>query len=284
MFRRIRRTVLVGVLFGLVGCVSVKPCHSCILHKPKATLRFATYNVYWQNSSKDKRNPDSIVSVINEIAPDILVLQETFCFSEQKLERHFTKSYPYRLFRHYHSKTGLNEDGLGIMSKYPIVKNTYFPPVYGWFPAWLFVLKTPKGYVQVLNVHLHPRLASDNNIGLFGEGLWLTPYFRLQEITSYYPCLNPKLPTIIAGDFNENDYGAAGKYLQKHCFQDLLLSISSCIKTWHTQFGPFTFTGRYDRIYTTQTIHPRNCQILQKGQSDHFPVIMDFIAVPNNIR
>lgn len=270
------RIVILLICLLFTGCASLPPVNIPTVKKHKCAIRFATYNVYWKNSTKNKHNPHSLVSVIEDINPDILVLQETYCFTEGGLVRHFRRSHPYRLFRHFHRKGYEHEEGMGILSRYPIVRNIYFPPIYGWFPAWLFIVKTPKGYIQVLNVHLYPRLASDNNIGIFGEGLWLTPHFRLQEISYLFSFLDSCLPTIIAGDFNENDNGAAGRYLQNHCYNDLLLSVPKKIKTWHSQFGLLNFKGRYDRIYTTNGLQPLGFQVIQKGYSDHFPVILDF--------
>ncbi|MBA2653447.1 MAG: endonuclease/exonuclease/phosphatase family protein [Gammaproteobacteria bacterium] len=267
------KLLAIFTLLLLAGCATFPHQHSPIAPKSRHTLRIATYNVYWQNNSKDKKNPDSILSVIQEIQPDILALQETFCFSADRLGKYFKASHPYQLFRQSDSST--HEDGLGILSKYPIVKQKYFPPVYGWFPGWLFVIKTPKGYIQVLNVHLHPRLVSENNIGLFAEGLWLTPRMRLQEIAYYYKFLNPYLPTIIAGDLNESDSGAACHFLRQHHFDDQLQKVAPHIKTWHCPFGCFVFTGRYDRIYTSPCIRTSKCIVLQKGYSDHFPVFTD---------
>lgn len=268
------RIVLFALILILSGCATRIHQYQYIHSKGRNCLRFATYNVYWQNSSSDKRNPESVIRIIKEINPDIMTLQETFCFSARHLEKVFRKSHPYQLFRDQHSNK--SEDGLGILSKYPIVKNIYFPPKYGWFPGWIFVIKTPKGYLQVLNVHLNPPLVSEGNIGLFAEGLWLTPKFRFQEISYYCKYLNPCMSTIIAGDFNESDSGIACQFLRNRCYLDVLLNkIPSCIKTWYCRWGCFNFTGRYDRIYTSRDIDTVYTRVLQKGYSDHFPVVVD---------
>jgi endonuclease/exonuclease/phosphatase family metal-dependent hydrolase len=248
----------------LWGCVTLTPKATAILPKHRSTIRFATYNVYWENNSKNKGNPNSIISIVDQIKPDILVLQETYCFSKGHLERYFNKTYPYRLFRQ--GSTNDHEDGLGLLSKYPILKQRYFPPIYGWFPGWLYVLKTPHGLVQVLNVHLNPKLVSDNNVGFMFSALWTTPINRLNEIHYYYRFLDP----------NEGDNGTAVNYLKNHCLTDELLSVSSQIKTWHWQYGPIYLTGRYDRILTTAPIKRVNIQVIQKGYSDHYPVALDY--------
>lgn len=270
-FRMLRILLIITTLL-LTACASLSK-QTTLVSKPPCSIRFATYNLYWQNASKSKCNPDSVAKIIQNINADILVLQETFCFTETKLDRTFKSVYPYRYFRHCHDKA--HEDGLGILSKYPIIKSYFFPPVYGWFPGWIFIIKTPKGYVQVLNVHLNPKLISDDNIGFLCEALWVTPAKRWREINYYYRYLNPCLPTIVAGDFNENDNGAAAIYLREHGFRDLLFAIPYSVKTWHWSFGPFTLTGRYDRIYTSPTIRSCRCQVLQRGYSDHYPVVLD---------
>lgn len=270
----VRITTFFILIVMLAGCATTIPQSQHIRNKCKHAIRFATYNVYWQNNSKNKHNPHSVIRIIHDIDPDIIILQETYCFSQDHLANHFKKSHPYQLFRHYDYED--NEDGLGILSRFPIIKNIYFPPRYGWFPGWLYVIKTPYGLLQVLNVHLNPKLVSQDNIGIFAEGLWLTGKFRLLEISYYYQYLNPTLPTIIAGDFNENDYGAAGNFLRSHHFKDQLLYLPITIKTWHCKFACFTFTGRYDRIFTSCGIYPFCLEVIKKGYSDHFPVLMDF--------
>lgn len=270
---RMLRIVLIITTVLLTSCANI-PKQTNVECKPPCAIRFATYNIYWQNASKGKCNPDSITKIIHDINPDILVLQETYCFTENKLDRTFKHLYPYRYFRHCNDKA--QEDGLGILSKYPIVKSYFFPPIYGWFPGCIFIIKTPKGYVQVLNVHLNPKLISHNSIGFLGEALWITPAKRWREINYYYHYLNPRLPVIVAGDFNENDNGAAAIYLREHGLRDLLFEkIPYSVKTWHWRFGPFKLTGRYDRIYTTASIRSCRCQVLQRGYSDHYPVMLD---------
>lgn len=271
------RMILIAIIILLYGCATNLPQHQCVHGKPRNCIRFATYNVYWENSTSDKHNPNSIIYIINEINPDIIVLQETHSFSEKHLEKCFKASHPYQLF--CDQKTSKSENGLGILSKYPIVQNIYFPPKYGWFPGWLYVIKTPNGYLQVLNVHLNPPLVSDDNIGLLCEGLWLTPKFRLQEISYYCKHLNPHIPTIIAGDFNESDNGIACNFLRNCRYIDIISKkISNWIITWHYKFACFTLTGRYDRIYTTRDIRTISCQILPKGYSDHYPIVVDVLC------
>lgn len=261
------------LLLVLAGCATVCPQNKIVTPKPKNTLRFATYNIYWENHGKDKRDPNSIIHIVSRINPDIIVFQETHCCSTEELKKHFNHSHRYQLFRN--CDLNGNEDGLGILSKYPIVKDVYIPPVYGWFPAWLYIIKTPTGLVQVLNVHLNPQLVSDNNVGIFCEGIWATYKFRLMEICYYHRFLNPNLPTIIAGDFNENDHGAATNYLRDHGFDDAVLNcVPQSIKTWIAYYACFTFSGRYDRIYTTH-LKTQKCQVYHHGYSDHFPVILD---------
>jgi endonuclease/exonuclease/phosphatase family metal-dependent hydrolase len=177
---------------------------------------------------------------------------------------------------HYSDSIKEHDDGLAIISKYPIINNLFLPPVYGWSPGWLVTIKTPKGCLQVFNVHLNPKLVCENNIGLFGEGIWATSQFRLKEINYYYQFLNPKLPTIIAGDFNENDNCAVANYLCNRNFFDNLTLVPAYIKTWYWNAAGFVVTGRYDRIYNSPCLHTKYCRVVTKGDSDHFPVFVDY--------
>lgn len=268
------RIFLIFSILLITGCSTFIAKQKFIVPVPKNALRFATYNLFCEEGGN--KNPYSVIEIIKELKPDIICLQECQCLSKKIVKQKLGKIYPYQFLMHYSDGVKDHEDGLGMLSKYPVVRKYFFVPVHGWYPGWLFVIKTPKGYVQVLNVHLRPKIMSANNIGLFGEALWITPGIRYKEIQYYHRLLNPKLPTIIAGDFNENDQGSACCYLRQHHFYDHLLSIPGYVKTWRWNFAFITLTGRYDRIYSTHNLRCVDQQVLERGSSDHLPVFADF--------
>ena len=67
-------------------------------------------------------------------------------------------------------------------------------------PAERLVVETAFGALQILNVHLRPAIDG----GSWFKGFMTTPPLRRREIETYWRRLARDLPTIIAGDFNED--------------------------------------------------------------------------------
>ena len=61
--------------------------------------------------------------------------------------------------------------------------------------------KTPLGEIQVLNVHLRPQVSDSGSVV---SGYFTTDEIRHDQIHAFIEHLDPDLPTLILGDFNEN--------------------------------------------------------------------------------
>jgi endonuclease/exonuclease/phosphatase (EEP) superfamily protein YafD len=155
------------------------------------------------------------------------------------------------------------------MSKLPIESIDYLP-AQSWFPAARVVLQSPVGRLQVLNVHLRPP-ASDR--GSVVSGYFTTPPVRQREISSFASALDPGLPTLIVGDFNEDECGRAVKWLTAHGYRSALPEFSPHARTWrwHTSVG--TLRGRYDHLCYDARLTPLKVEVRNAGQSDHLPVV-----------
>src|SRR5437773_1751707 len=70
----------------------------------------------------------------------------------------------------------------------------------GPFFALRIVVATPIGAVQILDVHLRPPMSDG---GSWVAGFFTTREVREREMAYHVEKLDPKLPTVIAGDFNE---------------------------------------------------------------------------------
>src|SRR5262249_6918015 len=141
--------------------------------------------------------------------------------------------------------------GMGVMSRWPIARVDELPPPPGEpFFAWRIVIDAPGGQVQLLDVHLRPPMSDD--------GSWIKGYFttrgdREREAQAHVAALDrlsatrcgvaartgeagpcdPKLPTIIAGDFNEEDDGLAHAVFRGRGFSDALAQFHADALTWH---------------------------------------------------
>ena len=141
------------------------------------------------------------------------------------------------------------------------------------FFAWRIVLDTKLGRVQLLDVHLRPPMSDG--------GSWVVGYFstradRLREVEYHHAALDPKLPTIIAGDFNEESDGRALAFLRDHGFADAVAQYAGTQRTWEWPVGSITLRFQLDHILHDDHFIPVTAAIVEAGRSDHKPVWADF--------
>jgi endonuclease/exonuclease/phosphatase family metal-dependent hydrolase len=184
----------------------------------------------------------------------------------------WTQSLKDRLGYRYRYETFQIDDpyaaGIGMMSKYPVVSAQYLPKV-DWFPALLVVLDTPLGHLQVLNVHLRPPVKPAGFVG----GAIYTPSIRKSEIVNFSSYLDPTLPTLIVGDFNENEQGDAVSWLQEHGYRSSLPEFSPNAKTWRWPLTSYvSYRQRFDHLCYNSLLEPKSVAIDNSGWSDHLPV------------
>ncbi|MBL4592279.1 MAG: endonuclease/exonuclease/phosphatase family protein [Flavobacteriales bacterium] len=220
------------------------------------TISVLTYNVNYSFINK------KVVTILDTINADVVCLQETNAKWEEILRGGLQDKYPYIEFKHRGSS-----GGLAILSKYPILKINYLRNKPGWFPAAEITIKKGQDTIQLLNVHLKPGLTKKGRIG------W-NAYFKaedvhVEELTQFMDSLKPNLPTIILGDFNENDNGKAMQWLQNEMsFQDALPHFDKRSKTWRW----IILRGRYDHLVFNKQLSCTTAKVYKLGKSDHFPV------------
>ena len=158
-----------------------------------------------------------------------------------------------------------------MLSKHPIREEAYLEPTVGWFPAWRVVVDTPLGPVQALDVHLRPPMSDG--------GSWVAGYFstrddRREEIAAFWSALDPALPTIVAGDFNEDDNGRAIEFLADKGLRSALPQVDRRAKTWRweTRLGPLRMM--LDHVVYGPGLQLRSAEVLDRGTSDHLPVLV----------
>jgi endonuclease/exonuclease/phosphatase (EEP) superfamily protein YafD len=242
-----------------LGVVAVGP--ACA--DPAPAFRLMTYNVEYDNADLP-----ATLDAIAAADADVVVLQEITQRWQDALAARFTKQYPHRMF-HLHTRYA---GGLAILSKLPIKsRESYESPSPGWFPADRMIVSAPFGDVQILNVHLRPAIEN----GSWLRGYVTTPPLRLGEITAYWKHVDPRLPTIVAGDFNEAPTGTAVAFLEK---QGLARAATSGPPTWHYEQ---TVRGAKMDLLSFDLDHvmlrglvARDGKVLDAGTSDHRPVVV----------
>lgn len=256
------------IISTLLTSCSLLPTASYV-DKTSTDLRVVTYNVNWMNGDWKHHKPLKTIATIKHIRADIVLLQETTPRWQRLVNKHLAATYRYRYFKHYE-----NAGGLAVLSKYPVHSLAFEPHKHGWHPFWIVKIDTPRGPIQIVNLHLNPRIDKDQNVGFFGYHTFATAHIRLRETKEILEAINPRYPTLIAGDFNDGDDTHPIKYLKKNGYLDAIDHFDG--PTWHWHCGPLLLTNRFDRVFYDRHFKLKRAQVLHAGSSDHFPVIVDF--------
>ncbi|NUO52754.1 MAG: endonuclease/exonuclease/phosphatase family protein [Polyangiaceae bacterium] len=234
-----------------------------------ASIEVMTYNLNYGLAG----DRETLLAIASE-DPDVVFLQETTDAWESELVRELGGRYPHKAFRHC-----CGAGGLGVLSKFPIEEREYLdPPDGGWFPAWRFIVHAPIGTFQALAVHLRPQLSES---GSFLGGVFVTPPIRLAEIETYFPKLDPALPTLVAGDFNENGRGRAIRFLEDRGMVSALPAASGSAPTWRWNTSLGEIREQLDHLVFDQRLVVTNVRVIERGNSDHLPVVATVQAAPS---
>jgi endonuclease/exonuclease/phosphatase family metal-dependent hydrolase len=246
----------------LLGIVVARPAPARA--DAASALRLMTFNVNYGNP-----RPAEALEAIEKADVDVVLLQEITSEWKRLLSARFAKDYPHQVYRIHSRAAG----GLAVLSKVPITAEEVLPaPDRGWFPAQRMVLSTAFGALQILNVHLRPAIDG----GSWIKGFLTTPPLRRREIESYWKKLARDLPTVIAGDFNEDPSGSALAFLAR---QSLSRVPTEGPTTWRYQVmsksGPSDLLKiDIDHVMVDGRLAAHGGQVLDAGASDHRPVVV----------
>lgn len=228
-------------------------------------LRVMTYNVNF-GIEGDRAGLDAIRAG----APDVMFLQETTPAWERALVGAFGATHP-----HHRFEATRNEwvaGGLGVMSRWPIAKVETLTDGPGPFFAHRVVIDAPGGAFQVLNLHLRPPMSD--------SGSWLVGYFstrghREREARAHIAKLDPALPALAVGDFNEEDEGMAIAVFTARGFTSALPRFQPNATTWQWPVGGRTLRFRLDHVLHDRHFRAVGAAVIDRGRSDHAPVWAD---------
>jgi len=259
--RDARVTVIVCCLLLLTGCFSRPTRVPATIDPATPNVSVMTFNVNFGLAG----DAPTLAAVAQQDA-DVVFLQETTPQWERVLRLQCGTDYPHIQFHHEPGGAG----GLGVMSKLPIEQIDYLPAK-DWFPAARVVLASPVGKLQVLNVHLRPPIS---NSGSAVSGYFSTPPVREQEISTFAAALDKSLPTLIVGDFNENEGGRAVRWLHANGYRSALPEFAPKAQTWRWRTSYLlSLNGRYDHLCYDARLAPLRVEVRNAGRSDHLPVV-----------
>jgi endonuclease/exonuclease/phosphatase family metal-dependent hydrolase len=160
---------------------------------------------------------------------------------------------------------------MGVLSRWPITRIDQLDTEAGPFFAWRIIVDAPGGPLQLLNLHLHP----PHDRGSWIVGFFTTREARVREATEHAAALDAALPTIVAGDFNEEDDGAALAVFLAKGFTSALPRFQPTATTWQWPVGTVTLKFRLDHILHDARFRARGADVVHAGRSDHLPVWTD---------
>ncbi|HLK92499.1 MAG TPA: endonuclease/exonuclease/phosphatase family protein [Polyangia bacterium] len=272
---RARRTLGLAALAALATTCA----HPPTVHEPPVppvaatgpAFRLLTYNVNFGIPGDA-----ATVAAIRDADADLVLLQETNAAWEQALRKALSPTFPAMLFKNRAAAAGF-----AVLSRLPIVESELIPPSGdGWFPALRIVVETPFGRVQALSVHLRPPVSESGS----AFGLLLpTEAVRVAEIRGFVARLSPDVPTLVAGDFNEEEDGDAVRVLRERGMRSALARHAPGQPTWRwkTVFG--TLHRQLDHVFYDARLDVAWAAVRVAGRSDHLPVIAVVTSVtPTN--
>ena len=252
-------------------------------------IKVLTYNVNFalaRRTELDDRGK-CVIQAITESNADIVVLQETHAGFELFFRDAFVETYPHQYY-HNHPAAG----GQAFLSKFPFGEHKQIhvqKEIEGsWFPINIMQVILPNSekeerILQLVNVHLRPPVNPDGSAFIFTARN--TNKYRLAEVQYLAEQLHwndegLKYPTLILGDFNENDSSPALTYLENtfKMVDALKEYVPGNREThrWRILYGYWLLKKRLDHILYSEDIKCSDCHVIdgyEENASDHQPVL-----------
>jgi endonuclease/exonuclease/phosphatase (EEP) superfamily protein YafD len=231
----------------------------------KGQLRVMSYNMNFGIAGDA-----SSIEAIAAANADLVFLQETNEVWERAIVARLGARFPHHRFD---PPVDWVAGGMGLLSRFPIVKlETLLAPKAPFF-AWRAVIDSPLGRIQVFNLHLRPPMSDG---GSWVVGFFSTREDRLREIQYHLEALDPTLPALFVGDFNEEGNGKAVELLKDRGFADAIAEFQGERRTWEWPVGSMTLRFQLDHIMHDAHFVPVAATIVEAGRSDHKPIWADF--------
>lgn len=258
-------TLTLALLSGALACSPVKTPRQPRTGEP--TLTVLSYNLNY-GMAGDLATLDALQTK----DADLILLQETTPEWEAVITARLSERYPHMRFRHC-----CGAGGLAVLSKRPFEERDYKKASAAWFPAWRLLAETPIGPLEIMNVHLRPQVSDSGSVV---SGYFTTPSVRQREMEEYSAWLERDRPTLVAGDFNENDGGRAVSILERQGFRSAVVEFHPGAQTWRWQTSLGQVHAQLDHIMYDAQLEPLDAEVIARGNSDHFPVVARFRRAP----
>jgi len=234
-------------------------------------MRLLSYNIHKGIGGRDRRyRLERIIDVIEEQNPDIMCLQEVARDSRRShfhdqptLLMHYFKPGAHLFQFNVHQRTG----GYGnlLLSRWPFrTQHQVSLRLNNKKPrgAQIVTIETPEGGLHLVNWHLG--LAEK-------ERRWQVNHLLEHDLFRE----SARLPTIIAGDYNDWRNNLAHGVLEPQGFQQVTAPPSR-----YRSFPAYLAIGALDKAFVRGDVEVRHAYVvrtpLAKWASDHLPLVVDF--------
>ena len=244
---------------------------------PRFTI--ATYNINWGNP-----NLENVAKSIHDSKATIVCLQETNQRSEAFLKRRFVGEYPHMRFVGHQNR--FLAERFGYLSKLPLKKLSFAPPVHGLFGTCFATVTKGDRDIRIANVHLSPfvvRRGSSMSQAL--AAISKTETTHKKEIAEILKNIDPTKPTLVVGDFNSLSTFIAPLDVSKRGLIDSFASVTErpdsqptwrwALRTGHIQF-------RIDYIFHSSHFTTLISRIIRSRGSDHYLVVSQLQMDPTD--
>lgn len=235
----------------------------------KEYISLMAYNVLY-NSSEIKKSID----LIKKYDPDILCLREMTPKFVDAFKKSVGKRYPYRAF---YSRKGTW--GVGIASKYVIIKPQHFPLKPHRIPGLQSIVQVERNQLMVVCLHLFPPVGKHKKSDGFFETLKKNEQLRQNQaryLVNKYSAW--KGPLVLMGDMNEGPNGKAIRLFEQEMIERSCSKapIKKCGSTYPgaTSWLPAVF--EIDHILGRK-VQFQLAKVIKDGGSDHYPVYSQIV-------
>lgn len=231
-------------------------------------LRLVSYNLNFGNPDVERT-----MDALDATDADVALLQEVNAGWAALLRKRFGAKYPHLTFH----PGADGHAGHAVLSRLPFATDQVLTkPEGAFYPGHRLVITTPSGPLQILHIHLRASIHDDCFRGPCTQIEWVkgqftTPPVRKREIETHWKSVDPALPTIVAGDFNEP---AGGDVIAFLAARGLTRVPTTGPTSWHhIQNGSELLAETIDHVVIDSRVIALEAKVIDAGASDHRPVI-----------
>ncbi|MCR4267454.1 endonuclease/exonuclease/phosphatase family protein [Nitratireductor sp. ZSWI3] len=260
LFHGWRRIGMAAVVLGIAALASTLAPGMKTAPASAADVPAARYRLLQMNLRYDNASPKKLFSLIGEVRPDVVTLNEVSRMWVEEL-KFLEATYPYRIICPPPARIG----GVAILSRRPFLH-----------PAAASC--HDRGSMAVASVNFGGTFV---DVAALHLG-WPWPYEQKDQVQRVIPAVRQLGKTaILAGDLNAAPWSATARRLEAAGQMRIIAGIGA---TWFAPSFPTSIRRiaglPIDNIFTKGGIVPISVRRMEDAGSDHLPVLFEFGLLP----